>query len=115
MTPHCHFLEKLFCSYAPNEAWQLTNRSKRLALTNALGLLTYRDLFVNLPTDVSPSKLLRHLAAVGVGLELCLGPLCIFAPSLGVPVAILFHVYILSMCPFASVMEWNATCIYFLW
>jgi hypothetical protein len=56
--------------------------------------------------DVNPSKFLRFLAYVGVVGELSLGPLCLLVPQLGVPVTFAFHGYIISMTPFASVMEW---------
>ena len=38
--------------------------------------------------------------------------MCLFAPAIGVPIATVFHLYILSMTPFASVMEWNCNCLY---
>jgi len=62
--------------------------------------------------DVNPSRLLELLAHAGVAAEVSLGPLCFFLPQLGVPLSFVFHGFILSMTPFASVMEWNVFCIY---
>ena len=62
--------------------------------------------------DVNPSALLRLLAHFGCIAEVALGPMCLFAPSVGVPFSFAFHGYILSMTPFASVMEWNVFCLY---
>ena len=62
--------------------------------------------------DVNPSKFLEFLAQFGCIGEVALGPLCLFYPQFGVPLALAFHCYILSMTPFASVMEWNVFCIY---
>ena len=62
--------------------------------------------------DVNPSRFLEFLAQFGCIGEISLGPLCLFYPKLGVPLALAFHLYILSMTPFASVMEWNVFCIY---
>ena len=83
-----------------------------LRATNALGVLPYKALFVDHPSDLRPSSLLRHLATLGILLEVSIGTLCALAPELGVPLATLFHMYILSMTPFASVNEWNVFCIY---
>ena len=44
--------------------------------------------------------------------EMSLSPLAVLAPKVGVPLILCFHSYILSMLPFASVNEWNASCIY---
>eukprot|EP00941_MAST-03F_sp_MAST-3F-sp1_P005281 g5281.t1 len=87
--------------------------SKILTLTNFLGILRFRDLYKDLPNDMNPSNLLKMLANIGVLVELCVGPLCLFLPQIGVPVALCFHMYILSMTPFASVQEWNCACIYY--
>jgi hypothetical protein len=84
-----------------------------LRFTNAIGLLKYRQLFANPPHDMAPSRLLAHLATFGVLTELSLSPLVFASPTLGVPLIICFHLYILSMLPFASVNEWNVSCIYF--
>ena len=63
--------------------------------------------------QVNPSKQLRWLASFGILAELTLAPMCYFYPALGVPLALGFHTYILSMFPFASVMEWNLVCLTF--
>jgi hypothetical protein len=84
-----------------------------LRFTNALGVLRYRDLFVDPPRDMAPSRLLHHLATIGVATELMLSPLAVLLPDYGVPLILAFHTYILSMLPFASVNEWNVSCIYF--
>ena len=73
-----------------------------LRFTNAVGLLRYRHLFVNLPTDVNPKALVRALAKFGCYTELVLSLLCATLPVVGVPTTISFHIYILSMMPFAS-------------
>ena len=52
------------------------------------------------------------MAYFGVAMEIALAPLCILVPAVGVPVAVSFHLYILSLTPFASVMEWNLACLY---
>ena len=62
--------------------------------------------------DVNPSKFLEFLANFGCLGEVALGPLCLFFPEYGFPITCIFHGYILSMTPFASVMEWNVFCIY---
>ena len=81
--------------------------------TDALGVLRYGDLFVDAPRDRSPSALARRIAAFGRASELLLAPLAMFAPGVGVPLALGFHAYIISMLPFASVNEWNVACVYF--
>ena len=57
-------------------------------------------------------KWLEFLANFGCLGEVALGPLCLFFPEYGFPITCIFHGYILSMTPFASVMEWNVFCIY---
>jgi hypothetical protein len=64
------------------------------------------------PRDVNPSLFLQFLAKVGVVGEIGLGAVCLFAPQYGVYLTWAFHGYILSMTPFASVMEWNVFCLY---
>jgi len=86
--------------------------SKFIAILGALGVPIKKLLYVDTPRDVNPSKLLAFLAQFAVLAEVSLGPLCLFAPTVGVPLAWAFHVYILSMTPFASVMEWNCYCLY---
>ena len=68
-------------------------------------------LYKDMPRDVNPSGLLGFVAHFAVAAEISLGPLCLFCPSVGAPLATCFHLYILSMTPFASVMEWNCFCI----
>lgn len=86
--------------------------SKLLALLQALGVPVSKLLYKDLPRDVNPSRVLEVLASFAVAGEVLLGPLCLFAPVLGVPLALCFHTYILSMTPFASVQEWNLYCIF---
>ena len=74
--------------------------------------LPLKFLYNDLPRDVNPSKYISVLAQLAVIGECSLGPLCLFLPSVGVPLALAFHTYILSMTPFASVMEWNCYCIF---
>eukprot|EP00756_Hemistasia_phaeocysticola_P005391 Hpha_TRINITY_DN13309_c0_g1::TRINITY_DN13309_c0_g1_i1::g.95675::m.95675 len=72
-----------------------------------------RALYVDLPRDCSPSNFCKLLAAFGTVQELIIGPLCA-CPSyrmIGCGWSIMFHTYIFSMFPFASVMEWNIACI----
>jgi hypothetical protein len=64
------------------------------------------------PRDVNPSKFLEFLGHFGVMGEVSLAPLCFFLPQVGMPVTFLFHGFIISMTPFASVMEWNVFCMY---
>jgi hypothetical protein len=66
------------------------------------------------PRDVNPSKYLAAVAHIAVAVEVGLGPLSLLWPAVGVPIATLFHLYILSMTPFASVMEWNVCCLYLI-
>eukprot|EP00949_MAST-11_sp_MAST-11-sp1_P003960 g3960.t1 len=86
--------------------------SKFLAAANACGVPVAKHLFKDIPKDVSPSDTLRGLAIFGCVGEIMLGPLNLFFPAIGVPLAISLHIFILSMTPFASVMEWNVLCIY---
>lgn len=46
--------------------------------------------------------------------QLVVGPACWSAPVLGPLLAMLFHVYIISMTPFASVQEWNYFCLFMI-
>lgn len=86
--------------------------SKIIALLGVFGLPVSKFLYNDLPRDVNPSKYISVLAQLAVIGECSLGPLCLFLPSVGVPLALAFHTYILSMTPFASVMEWNCYCIF---
>jgi len=90
--------------------------SKFLAILAILGVpvstLLFRDLSTGSKRNVHPSNLLENLAHMGCFFEFVLGPLNLFFPKVGVPLAIVFHSYILSMTPFASVNEWNVFCIY---
>ena len=96
--------------------------SKILAIIAALGVpisdMLYKDRHgtkngnKNGKKDVNPSPFLEYLAIFGVVGEVSLGPLCLFFPSIGFPITCVFHGYILSMTPFASVMEWNVFCVY---
>ena len=88
--------------------------SKILFFISLLGIPVSDLLYIDRPRDVRPSKLLKVLAQVGVVVEIIVGPLCLFQPQLGVPLATMFHVYILSMTPFASVQEWNCACLFFV-
>lgn len=86
--------------------------SKFIAALGALGIPIKRILYRDAPQDVNPSGFLRFLAHLACLGEISLGPLNLFLPQYGVPLAFAFHVFILSMTPFASVMEWNAFCLY---
>ena len=48
---------------------------------------------------------LKLLASFGCYSEMGVSTLCACAPALGVPLAVGFHCFIISMFPFASVME----------
>jgi len=63
------------------------------------------------PEDASPSELCCWITRFATVLECSLGAACVFCPSIGVPLMAKFHLYIFSMVPFASVMEWNVFCI----
>ena len=91
--------------------------SKLLAIIALFGVpvsdMLYKDRKGKLGApDVNPSGFLKFLANLGCLGEIALGPLNLFYPRYGVPLALVFHSYILSMTPFASVMEWNVFCIY---
>ena len=91
--------------------------SKFLAILAVFGIPISDMLYTdrkgkNGKTDVNPSPFLRFLARVGCFGEIALGPLCLLMPQVGVPLSYAFHGYILSMTPFASVMEWNVFCLY---
>ena len=86
--------------------------SKLLPLLDYMGVPVHDLLYKDRPRNVNPSLFLSRLAHVAVLGEMALGPLCLFAPRFGVPLAWAFHLYILSMTPFASVMEWNVMCLY---
>lgn len=91
--------------------------SKLLAVIDQCGVpvadILYKDRHgKNGPADVNPSKKMEVLAHFGVLGEVGLGPLCLFVPQIGVPASFAFHGYILSMTPFASIMEWNVFCIF---
>ena len=92
--------------------------SKLLAMIAAVGVpisdMLYKDRHgkKNGTPDVNPSRFLEFLANVGVVGEIALGPLCLFFPQYGFPITCVFHGYILSMTPFASVMEWNVFCVF---
>ena len=66
------------------------------------------------PRDLNPSTLCTVLAYSGVALEISCGSLCAYGPTrmLGVGMAATLHLYIMSMLPFASVMEWNVFCMW---
>jgi len=64
------------------------------------------------PEDSTPSTLCQAITIFATALEISLGVTCIFWPTLGVPLITKFHLYIFSMVPFASVMEWNIFCIF---
>lgn len=61
---------------------------------------------------MNPANFMAYWAIFGFCLEMCLAPLSLFAPKIGLGLAISMHLYILSMLPFASVMEWNLVCLY---
>mmetsp|Transcript_2118 Transcript_2118/g.3052 ORF Transcript_2118/g.3052 Transcript_2118/m.3052 type:complete len:485 (+) Transcript_2118:395-1849(+) len=69
-------------------------------------------LYKDLSKDLKLSMFNKALTAFGVAMEIAVCPMCWFAPKLGVPLAVIFHLYILLMMPFASVQEWNVVCIY---
>eukprot|EP00041_Stephanoeca_diplocostata_P006610 m.89858 g.89858 ORF g.89858 m.89858 type:complete len:328 (+) comp16451_c0_seq17:1323-2306(+) len=72
--------------------------------------MLYKDLSKN---DISPSALCKVIAGFGTFMEFALGALCSHPSTqhLGAYAAFSFHVYIMSMMPFASVQEWNLFCI----
>eukprot|EP00548_Thalassiothrix_antarctica_P009241 CAMPEP_0194152826 /NCGR_PEP_ID=MMETSP0152-20130528/54142_1 /TAXON_ID=1049557 /ORGANISM="Thalassiothrix antarctica, Strain L6-D1" /LENGTH=568 /DNA_ID=CAMNT_0038857669 /DNA_START=68 /DNA_END=1774 /DNA_ORIENTATION=- len=74
--------------------------------------ILFKDLSTGKQRDVNPSNFLTGLASFGCVMEIILGPLNLFFPKYGVPLAFMFHSYIISMMPFASVMEWNVFCLY---
>jgi len=92
--------------------------SKLLAMIAAVGVpisdMLYKDRHgkKNGTPDVNPSRFLEILANFGCLGEIALGPLCLFFPQYGFPITCVFHGYILSMTPFASVMEWNVFCVF---
>jgi len=59
-----------------------------------------------------PSALCCWITYFATAMECSLGAACIYWLSLGVPLITKFHLYIFSMVPFASVMEWNIFCIW---
>jgi len=88
--------------------------SKLMPLLRAVGVPVGKLMYKDAPKDVNPTELLGLIANFAVVAEIGLGPLCLFAPTVGVPLATCFHLYILSMTPFASVMEWNCSCIFYV-
>ena len=66
------------------------------------------------PRDLNPSRLCAVLAYSGVLLEITCGSMCAYGPTrmVGVAMALTLHLYITSMLPFASVMEWNVYCMW---
>jgi hypothetical protein len=98
--------------------------SKFIAILGVLGIPVSKLLYRDLPRDVNPSDFITYLASFAVIAEVALGPLCLFLPALqihpalplglGLFITTSFHVYILSMTPFASVMEWNVFCLFMI-
>lgn len=103
------WMKYVMCFMMPNSLF--------VRLTDMLGVLRFNWLFVDHPNDVNPHPVLKTLAKFGCLSEIMLAILCasgvaISRIQLGVIVAIGFHCFILSMFPFASVMEWNVFCLY---
>lgn len=94
-------------------AFMLPN-SKLLPILSFMGVPVQKLLYKDIPHDVNPSAFLGQLAHLAVLGEISLGPLCLFYPTVGVPLAWCFHLYIISMTPFASVMEWNCFCLFLI-
>ena len=71
-------------------------------------------LFKDLPKDVNPSIYASYLALFGIITETLMGSLCTYEPTrlLGVLLTAGLHIFIMSMIPAASVMEWNIFCLW---
>ena len=67
------------------------------------------------PKDLNPSTFCIMMAYSGVALEISCGWACAFGATrmIGVAMATTLHAYIISMLPFASVMEWNVYCLWY--
>lgn len=105
------WMKYVMCFMMPN--------SLLMRMTDALGVLRFKWLFVEHPKDLRPHPLLKLLADFGCTSEMLLAGLCasgvaIGGVRLGVFAAIGFHCFIISMFPFASVMEWNVVCLYMI-
>eukprot|EP01065_Artemidia_motanka_P018710 TRINITY_DN22048_c0_g1_i1.p1 TRINITY_DN22048_c0_g1~~TRINITY_DN22048_c0_g1_i1.p1 ORF type:complete len:567 (+),score=152.40 TRINITY_DN22048_c0_g1_i1:65-1765(+) len=66
------------------------------------------------PTDLNPSRFCAAMAHFGTLQEFLMGVCCVVPPLrlVGVGWTVVFHTFIFSMFPFASVMEWNIFCMF---
>eukprot|EP01006_Ploeotia_vitrea_P043380 TRINITY_DN66723_c7_g5_i2.p1 TRINITY_DN66723_c7_g5~~TRINITY_DN66723_c7_g5_i2.p1 ORF type:complete len:397 (-),score=7.06 TRINITY_DN66723_c7_g5_i2:197-1387(-) len=137
-----HFVSMLFCLMFPGRQWLFGCQMVQVALWTGAGVAKWgpwfkyviaqmtpncqflrvcpsfvKALFKDYPKDLNPSNLAFLIALKGCTVEVAMGWLCVYQPTahLGVFITTLFHIYILSMLPFASVMEWNVFCINATW
>mmetsp|Transcript_80148 Transcript_80148/g.226883 ORF Transcript_80148/g.226883 Transcript_80148/m.226883 type:complete len:557 (-) Transcript_80148:24-1694(-) len=130
-----HYVYQAVCFMFPGQQWRFGCQMVQVALWTGAGLskvgpwfkhvvafmvpncvflapcvpAVRRALHRDAPKDLRPSAACALLAAGGTATELVMGWLCLFEPTRqwGVRLALVFHSYILSMTPIASVFEWN--------